>query len=390
VETADVVIAGAGIVGLSLALDLASRGLKIIVLDRGPAMAESSWAAAGMLAALDPENPPALTQLARFSLTRYPAYLTHIEQLSGRKVPLRFEPTLQAIAPGTPTDELHDARQLTSAELHALAPGLLSQNRTFIELDEQSLDPRDLCAALPLAAIAAGVHLREHSPVISIDAQNAHIKDAGNARVKDAEDAGVTIHTAAAPIAAAHFVNCAGAWAESPAFGRLPLGHPRVAPAKGQIALVRLRGPESLNVVLRTPDIYLVPRGEGWIVIGATVEQAGYDKTIHPHAIAALLKAAAELWPPIAFAELVDSWAGLRPASSDELPLIGSAAQPNCWIAAGHFRNGILLAPGTARALARLICGENPEVDLAPFDPARTSPVSAQGISRPLDRRVPA
>jgi glycine oxidase len=208
--------------------------------------------------------------------------------------------------------------------------------------------------------------------------------------MKGVGNAGVTIQTPAGPIAAAHFVNCAGAWAESPAFGRLSPGHPRVTPAKGQIALVRLRGPETLNVVLRTPNIYLVPRGEGRIVVGATVEQAGYDKTIHPHAIAALFKAAAELWPPIAFAELIDSWAGLRPASSDELPLIGPSGSPNCWIAAGHFRNGILLAPGTARALGQLISGDAPEIDLSPFDPARISPVPAQGIPRPLDRRVPA
>jgi glycine oxidase len=374
VETADVAIAGAGIIGLSLALDLASRGLKVVVLDRGRAMAESSWAAAGMLAATDPENSPALDPLARFSLARYPDYLNHIEQLSGRKVPLRSAPTLQAIAADTPTDAIKAARKLTPAELRALAPGLSFTDRTFLQLDEQSLDPRDLCAALPLAAVTAGVSLREYSPVISIDAEAAR----------------VTLQTAAAPIAAAHFVNCAGAWAESPALGRLPPGHPRVAPAKGQIALVRLRGPESLNVVLRTPEIYLVPRGDGRIVVGATVEQAGYDKTVHPHAIAALLKAAAELWPPIAHAELLDTWAGLRPASSDELPLIGPSGSPNCWIATGHFRNGILLAPGTARALSQLIRGECPEIDLTPFDPARISPVPASRIPRPFDRRVPA
>ncbi len=385
-ETADVVIAGAGVVGLSLALDLAARGCRVTVLDRGPAMTESSWAAAGMLAANDPENPPPLGQLARFSLGLYPGYLTRIEQLSGRKVPLRAAPTLQAVAPDGPhaaaSREVGAARQLTTAELHALAPGLVPGDHSFIPLDEQSLDPRDLCAALPLAAVAAGVHLREHSAVISIDAENTPMKGV--------ENAGVTIHTAAGPIAAAHFVNCAGAWAESPAFGRLPAGHPRVTPAKGQIALVRLRGPETLNVVLRTPNIYLVPRGEGRIVVGATVEQAGYDKAIHPHAIAALFKAAAELWPPIAFAELVDSWAGLRPASSDELPLIGPSGSPSCWIAAGHFRNGILLAPGTARALGQLISGAAPEIDLRPFDPARISPAPAREIPRPLDRRVPA
>ena len=148
---------------------------------------------------------------------------------------------------------------------------------------------------------------------------------------------------------------------------------------------VRLRGRESLAHVLRTPEIYLVPRGDGRITIGATVEHAGFDKTVEPHAIAGLLKAAAELWPPIADAEILESWAGLRPASADELPLIGPTSQPNCWIASGHFRNGILLAPATARALSQLIRGENPAIDLTPFAPNRVLPA----IGRPLDRLVP-
>jgi glycine oxidase len=163
---------------------------------------------------------------------------------------------------------------------------------------------------------------------------------------------------------------------------------------------VRLRGPETLTHVLRTPEIYLVPRGDGRIAIGATVEHAGFDKTVSPHAIASLLKAAAELFPPIAHAEILESWAGLRPGSSDELPLIGPTTDlgaPSCgisagweshshtWIATGHFRNGILLAPGNARALSQLIRGETPAIDLAPFAPDRVPPA----IVRPLDRIVP-
>ena len=393
-ETAEVVIAGAGIVGLSLALDLVTHGLSVTVLERGRAMAESSWAAAGMLAANDPENPPQLTELATLSHALYPDYLASIEQLSGKKVPLRTKATILAIPDEHAPDCTHDyskGRILTRAQALALEPALQSHYKNFLLLDEASLDPRDLCITLPAAAIAAGVRLLEDAPVISIDAESACV-----------------VHTPTTAIAATHFVNCAGAWAESPALGRLPPNHPRIAPAKGQMTTVRLRGREFLTHVLRTPELYLVPRGDGRIAIGATVEHAGFDKTVSPHAIAALFKAAAELFPPIANAEILESWAGLRPASTDELPLIGPTnlpvtdvgapscgssagweAQPpghsNTWIATGHFRNGILLAPGTARALSQLIRGETPAIDLAPFTPNRVLPA----IGRPLDRLVP-
>lgn len=364
-------IAGAGIIGLSLALDLASRGLNITVLERGRAMAESSWAAAGMLAANDPENPPKLAELANLSLALYPDFLALIERLSGKKVPLRSKATIQALT-SHHTPELANARKLTRFEAQIIAPAIATHYQHFLLLEELSLDPRDLAAALPAAALAAGVELVEDSPVVSVDAETTRI----------------VVQTPSSSIAMTHFVNCAGAWAGSPALGRLPSSRARIAPVKGQIATVRLRGPATLLHVLRTPEIYLVPRGDGRITVGATVERAGFDKTVSPHAIAALLKAAAQIFPPIAEAEILESWAGLRPGcpvgSIDELPLIGPTAHLNTWIATGHFRNGILLAPGTARVLSQLICGEAPSIEIAPFAPNRI----LSAIDRPLDRPV--
>ncbi len=391
-DTADVLIAGAGIIGLSLALDLARSGLRVAVLDRGRAMAEASWAAAGMLAARDPDLPPPLADLANLSLALYPDYLAQIEQLSGRKVPLRTKAAIQAVhdrqAANTP-----NARLLTLAQARSLEPNLRAPYQSFLLLEESSLDPRDLCAALPAAAIAAGVTLREDTPVLSVDA----------AAPNPAAASGVVIQTPTGPIAAARFVNCAGAWAESPALGPLPPGHPAIRPAKGQMATVRMRGNATLGHVLRAPEIYLVPRGDGRIAVGATVESAGFDKSVEPHAIARLLRAAAQLWPPIADAEILETWAGLRPNSSDELPLIGPTTNsgapsrasspareaqtpttPQTWIAAGHFRNGILLAPATARLLSQLIRGETPAIDLAPFAPNRKP-----AIHRPLETLRP-
>ena len=133
--------------------------------------------------------------------------------------------------------------------------------------------------------------------------------------------------------------------------------------------------PSSLDLgyVLRSPEVYLVPRGAGLIVIGATEERVGFDRRVDPLVIDGLRARAAELWPPIASASVVESWSGLRPGTSDGLPLIGGAGRPHCWVATGHFRNGILLAPATGRIVRQLIEGRPPAVPLAAFAPGRVS-----------------
>jgi glycine oxidase len=365
VDTADVVIAGAGIIGLSIALDLACRGIGVVVLERGRAMAESSYAAAGMLAVCDPENPTALAELAHHSQTLYPDYLAVIERLSGKRIPLRTSATIQALHAYDDAGPIGEGR-LSHDELLALVPELQSNRREFCVLEEQSLDPRDLCTALPLAARAAGVDLREEMPVLAVEPYPG----------------GVRIYTNAGGITASHFINAAGAWAEDPALCQTADMPTRITPRKGQMAALRLRGPAELRHVLRTSDIYLVPRGNGTVIVGATVEDAGFDKSVEPCAIAALIQTAAALWPPIAHAEIVETWAGLRPGSIDTLPLLGPVdAAGRQYLAAGHFRNGILLAPATARAISRAVRGLAPEIDLSPFDPHRF---------RPIDRSVPS
>jgi glycine oxidase len=130
---------------------------------------------------------------------------------------------------------------------------------------------------------------------------------------------------------------------------------------------VRLRPKDNLEYVIRTPELYLVPRGDGRVVIGASVEHAGFDKSVQETTIQTLLDRAASLWPPIRGTEIVETWAGLRPGSADGLPVIGTCGGENCWIASGHFRNGILLAPATARVMRELLSGREPSISLAPF-----------------------
>jgi glycine oxidase len=336
----DVAIAGGGIIGLATALDLASAGQRVVVFERGHAMRESSWAAAGMLAANDPENPAVLRPLSQLSLSLYPEFLAAVERHSGRKITIHTTQTLQ----GSPTMPA-GARQLIPEAIDPLAPGLRPGGMSFFLLDEQSIDPRDLVLALPLAAKAAGVTLLEQTAVTGI---TSHANS-------------VDIQTTSGSWTASHFINAAGAWASD--LTAIP-----ITARKGQMLLVE--SPAPLAAVIRTPHLYLVPRTNRRIVIGATVEDAGYDRSIDPAAIAALHSAAAKLWPPIRDARIVDTWTGLRPASADSLPVIGEYG-PHSWLALGHFRNGILLAPGTARLLRQMILSEPLAIDTGVFHPGR-------------------
>lgn len=343
----EIAIAGAGIIGLSTALELAGAGRHVTVFERGKAMRESSWAAAGMLAAADPENPAALRPLSQLSISIYPEFLAKVEHLSGNKIPIRTTQTLQGalVLP-------NGVNRLSPDAIRSLAPGLEPGKLSFFLLEEQSLDPRDIARALPKAAKAAGVALVEETAVLRLNSYSS----------------AVHIDTTGGEYAAADFINACGAWAA-------PLADVPIAPRKGQMLLVH--SPEPLAVTLRTPHLYLVPRGDGRIVIGATVENAGYDKEVCPSTIAALRSAAAELWPPAREARILDTWAGLRPAATDSLPILGTDAvtggkgTSGRWLALGHFRNGIMLAPGTARLLRQMILNEPLAIDPAAFSATR-------------------
>ena len=293
-----------------------------------------------MLAAQDSENPSELRAISDLSTSLYPDYLNTIEDLSRLQIPLRTSGTLQG-------SEHHPAfhRALSPAEIASYVPDLNIASWNFSWLDEHSLDPRDLCAALPKAAAAAGVSLAEQSPVTAFRGKTS----------------GVEVSTPRTTWSAAHFINCCGSWAG--AISNLP----SIEPRKGQMVTVKLAPHHSLDCVIRTPELYLVPRGDGRIVIGASVERAGFDKSVHRTTIQALLDQAARLWPPVREAQIVETWAGLRPGSADGLPVIGACGDENCWIASGHFRNGIMLAPATARLMSELLLGEQPSVDLTSF-----------------------
>jgi glycine oxidase len=340
-SASDVVIAGGGIIGLSLGLELRQRGLSVVVLERRRAMHAASWAAGGMLAAHDPENPSALLPLSLHSLALYPAYLRRIEAASNQGIPLRTRRTLQQVEVS--------GRENGFQEAQSFIPGLVDTGEKFIWLEEDSLDPRDLCRALPIAFVAERGMLLEETAVFEIEQSGS----------------GVAVKTSRETIHAGVFVNCCGAWAGEPGIGGLP-----VEPVKGQAVTVALAA-ERLRCVLRTPKFYAISRGDGRVTIGATIEHAGFDDAVEPHRIGALLQAVSRLLPEIRDGAHLESWAGLRPGTPDGLPILGAGLAENCWYATGHYRNGVLLAPVTARVIAQAICGDSPDVPIEMFSPSR-------------------
>jgi glycine oxidase len=342
-------------------MELSACGLRVQVLEKGRVMSEASWAAAGMLAAEDPENPIELDALAGLSIQLYPSYLSNIENASGHAVPLRTRHTLQATRPAEHFECAQTAsrKPISAEEAESRIPGLTSTGRSLLWIEEASLDPRDLCRALPIAATSRGVIVTEGAEVVAVVPHpNA-----------------VSIQTTKETLSAGAFVNCCGAWSAGISNPQSSLLNLDVEPRSGQMLLLQTHGQADLSQTLRTPDFYLVPRGNGRIVLGATVERTGFERKITHNAAEHLIALADELWPAVKLCTVEDHWAGLRPGTRDNLPILGRTGAPDttdhCWIATGHFRNGILLAPATAQVMRQLIMGQTPAVSLARMSPQR-------------------
>jgi glycine oxidase len=274
----------------------------------------------------------------------YPSYLDLVESLSGLRVPLRTRRTLQEPRIGSTSNSL-----ATNAEIAGLAPGLKPNGHSFEWLEEGSVDPNDLRAALPAAVRASGGILLQSTEVLGVNSSGD----------------GVLVQTERENIPARMFVNCCGAWAGVEPWGGLP-----VEPVKGHMANLHCQ-PDRLRCVVRTPGVYLVPRGDGRVTVGATIEHAGFDEVVHQVQVRELMLAALRLLPDATIPSPLDAWTGLRPGTPDGLPILGAAKRPHCWHATGHYRDGILLAPVTARVMTQAMLGETPDVPLQPFSPAR-------------------
>lgn len=347
----DAVIVGGGIIGVSLALELRKHGARVIVLDASQPGREASFAAGGMLAARDPEAKPQLRDLAIASAAIYSEFVHQVQDESGMQVDfhgegaIRFLDDRQAQSCGLPL--------LSETELRELEPEL-TYRAPAILLPEECVDPQLLMAALVKAAKHREVDIAAGSEVQEIEIVN---------------DRAVAAITSKTRYAGGAVINCAGAWAAHVGPTRIP-----TRPVKGQmLALAPGSKPQTLPAlphpvrhVIRG-DVYIIPRGNGRIVVGATAEEAGFDKRVQPETIQQLHQRAANLVPVLGQARILEDWAGLRPGTPDGLPILGRTEFDGYYVATGHFRDGILLAPITAKLMAQVIRGIGPELDIAPF-----------------------
>lgn len=340
VESWDVIIVGAGIIGVSLAVELRQRGATVLLLDRAEPGSEASSAAAGMLAAADPETPEALRPLVIASARIFPAFVRQVEAAGEMQVGFRRIGTIALLPENVAPPEY---RSLTFAELQRLEPSVHAAGHSAFFVQEDSVDPLLLMRAALAAAQKRGVEIRAHT-------EAAEIRRGDNA---------VEVVTQSDTFASTAAVDCRGAWSGAP-----------VRPRKGQMLYVY---PEAsiLQHVLRAPEVYIVPRSAGKILIGATVEDVGFDKSVSASTIRELQNAAAKYLPALASAPITQSWAGLRPGTPDDLPILGPTNIPGGFVATGHFRNGILLAPITAQIMADLIQGRPSPLDIRAFSPDR-------------------
>jgi glycine oxidase len=393
-DPVEVLVVGGGIIGMAIAWRARQAGMSVSVLERDLAGQGTSHVAAGMLAPVAEvefgEAGRRLLELGLRSVGLWPAFAAQLEASSGVSVGLLRNGTLLAARDEDDARELERqldfrrslglaVRRLRPSEARELEPALAPTVRLALEApDDHCVDPRLVLAALRRVCAAAGVQLREHARVARVELEDASRNDAGargSGRV-----AGVTLEDGER-VPAEHVVLAAGPWSEGidglPAGAGVP-----VRPVKGQI--LRLRdpaGPGLLRRVLRFRGGYLVPREDGRYVLGATVEERGFELAPTAGGVYELLRDARELVPGISELEIEELSVGLRPGTPDNAPAIGRGAAPGLIWATGHYRNGILLAPLTAELVAGLLAGgEDPLLSACAPDRFAASPTAEAAV----------
>lgn len=375
----DVVVVGGGVIGLACAWRLAQRGAEVAVLERGEPGGGATRVAAGMLAPVGELTfgEPELLELTLAAARLYPEFVAELEAATGEST--GYE-RLGALHVALDRDEaaqlrrVHDlqrsldleAEWLSTRQCRELEPGLVpSFHGGVLAAGEAAIDPRALTRVLVAACEGQGVEVRTGTEVVDGIFDGECL-----AGVRAAKGHFATHTVANRPfdeeIVAETVVLAGGAWS-----GRadwLPEeARPAVRPVKGQVVELRARNSEPpTRHILASERVYLVPRGDGRLVVGATVEEMGFDTTVTAGGVHELLREAYRLLPDVAEMELVGATAGLRPGTPNNLPLVGPGAIDGLVLATGHYRNGILLAPLAAQAVAELLSGVRPFTGICP------------------------
>ena len=389
-RTSDVLVVGGGVIGLAVAWRSAQRGLGVTVLDPDPGHG-ANQVAAGMLAPVTElqYGEEDLLRLGIASNERYAGFAAELAEAAGTDLGYRACGTLAVALDADDRAELRElhafqqrlglaSEWLTGRECRRLEPMLAPSVRGGLLVSgDHQVDGRRLGAALVLACARAGVRLhRSRAAELTVRG--------GRATGALAEDGTV--------LAAGQTVVAAGSWSGElpgvPAGARLP-----VRPVKGQILRLRMDSPfgqpflsRNVRALVRGGHLYLVPRADGELVVGATMEEQGFDTTVTAGGVYELLRDAHELVPGITELPLVESSAGLRPGSPDNAPLLGPTALPGLVAATGHHRNGVLLTPVTADALADYLTTGSLPAEAAPFTPARFAAPDAGPAGVPHSR----
>jgi glycine oxidase len=359
-----IVIIGGGLLGMLTARELALAGRPVTLLEKGQPGRESSWAGGGILSPLYPwRYPAAITALARWGQQAYPDLCRQLADSGGIDPQWRCGGML--VLDGEERDlagqwaerEAMALEWLDSADVHARVPGLnpalvpAGDGALWLPEVAQVRNPR-LVKALQAELAALQVELRPATLVTGFQVEQQQLHG---------------VVTGQGLVPARQAVVCGGAWSA----GLLPGLSLPVQPVKGQMLLFQAR-PDLLGPILLHRDHYLIPRRDGHILAGSTVERVGFDKTPTGAARQDLLQAALELVPALADFPLVQHWAGLRPGSPDGIPYIGAHPHINgLWLNTGHFRNGVVLGYGSARLLADMLLQRTPILDPAPYTPQR-------------------
>jgi glycine oxidase len=371
-RTYDAVIVGGGIIGLCCAWRAAQGGARVAAIDKARPPAGATRVAAGMLAPVGEltYGEPELLEMTLAAAALYPGFVAELEATSGKPTGYALRGALHIALDRDEGEELRrvhdlqrslglDAEWLSPRRCRELEPGLTPSLNGGVHIaGEAAVDPRALTEALLAALEAEGVDVRAGLEITD------SVLEAGRL---------VGVRTEAGEeLRAASIVLAGGAWSGQAEW--LPASsRPPVRPVKGQIVELRAReGELPCERIVASERVYLVPRAEGRLVAGATVEEQGFDTAVTAGGIHELLREAYRLLPDVAEMELVEAMAGLRPGTPDNLPLVGPSGTDGLIWATGHYRNGILLAPLTAEAVAATLQGKPVPAAMEAADPTKS------------------